>query len=135
MLHSVNCFVLAALVSFPPTEATVAAEMGMEAQMSIKPGRPVHFESLGWTELQLFSWQYDQDWDLVSATFDDHAMRYFSNLPSERKVKLRDELVQFLMSLQSLPEEDAAKRWLKLGAQVYPMNIKATLQKVASRMQ
>jgi hypothetical protein len=79
-------------------------------------------------ELEQFAMWFHQDWGILFLTFEAAAHAYARQLSAERKSALRKELAAFLDEHGGAKRGSLLRRWLKLGAQGGPRELKDALQ-------
>jgi len=86
------------------------------------------------TELEQFATCFHQDWSIMFPSFEEAAARYVAQLPSSRRDALREELSAFLEAHASATRQGMTRRWMKLGAQGAPSDLKGALRIFVGRI-
>ncbi len=76
------------------------------------------------SELERFAMWFHQDWGLLFVTFEGAAKAYLRQLSAERRATLHAELAAFLDEHAGATRGGLQRRWLKLGAQGAPSDLK-----------
>jgi hypothetical protein len=80
------------------------------------------------SELEQFAMWFHQDWGVLYPTFEEAASAYLNPLSAKRRMTLRAELVAFLDEHAGATRAGLERRWLRLGAQGGPRDLKDALQ-------
>lgn len=107
------------LLSFTSLDGYLLTLCGAEAKMSQDRSAKA-VPKAEKSELQKFASWFHQDWDLIYPNFYEGAQMYLTSLSSRRRVKLSNELQDFLRQYGGEPSKLVLRAWFRLGAEAWP---------------